>query len=194
MRISMKEIAEGFRMAGDAELITLLSRVAFGNREAFRQLYETMSPRIYGLCIRLLRQPELAEDVLQDTFVRIWHHAGEYHAERGSPVGWMLTLARYRALDLLRHRRFETALDPTTLVELAERQTPDVSEGLDNTTFLALQGCLDEISTEQRESILHAYYHGLSHEQLAATMGAPLGTVKSWVRRGLTSLKRCLEQ
>lgn len=181
-------------MLEETTLVTLLGRVACGDQVAFRQLYDAMSPRIYGLCLKLLQRRDLAEDVLQDAFVRIWHHAGEYHAERGTPAGWMLTVARYRALDVLRRRRFEVSMDHDSLQSLVEQQPSSMDNSNDETTFLALQGCLDEISPQQRQSILQAYYHGLSHEQLASSMQAPLGTVKSWVRRGLTSLKRCLEQ
>lgn len=181
-------------MIDDAELVMLLGRVACGDQSAFRRLYDAMSPRIYGLCMRLLRRQDLAEEVLQDAFVRIWHHAGEYHAERGTPAGWMLTVARYRALDVLRRRRFEVSMDQDSLMLLAEQQIHLDELESDDATFLALQGCLEEITPQQRDSILHAYYHGLSHEELSHAMNAPLGTVKSWVRRGLTSLKRCLEQ
>ena len=181
-------------MIWEAELVMLLGRVACGDQSAFRRLYDTMSPRIYGLCMRLLRRQDLAEEVLQDTFMRIWHHAGEYHAERGTPAGWMLTVARYRALDVLRRRRFEIPMDHDSLTTLADQQIPLTQLQTDDAIFLALQGCLDEISPQQRDSILQAFYHGLSHEQLARSMDAPLGTVKSWVRRGLSSLKRCLEQ
>lgn len=181
-------------MIEDAELVLLLGRVSYGDQNAFRKLYDTMSPRIYGLCLRLLRRTDLAEEVLQDAFVRIWHHAGEYHEERGSPAGWMLTLARYRALDVLRRRRHEVSMDHDSLTTLTDQQMEQHEPPSDETTFLALQGCLEEIRPEQRDSIMKAYYQGLSHEQLAKQMGAPLGTVKSWVRRGLSSLKRCLEQ
>ncbi|MFZ5601847.1 MAG: sigma-70 family RNA polymerase sigma factor [Pseudomonadota bacterium] len=181
-------------MIEEAELVMLLGRVACGDQNAFSRLYETMSPRIYGLCMRLLGRRDLAEDVLQDAFVRIWHHAGEYHAERGTPAGWMLTVARYRALDVLRRRRFELSLDHDSLTELADARLQATDAETDDTTFLALQGCLEEISPQQRDSILQAFYHGQTHEQLATRMQAPLGTVKSWVRRGLSSLKRCLEQ
>jgi len=181
----------GVIMIDDSQLVALLGRVACGDQDAFRRLYDAMSPRIYGLCIRLLGRKDLAEEVLQEAFVRIWHHAGEYHAERGSPAGWMLTVARYRAIDLLRRRRFEFSMDQDQLMLLAEKLAPEAD---DESVFLALQACLNEISQQQRESILHAFYHGLSHEQLAVTMNAPLGTVKSWVRRGLSGLKRCLEQ
>ncbi len=181
-------------MIEDAQLVTLLGRVACGDRNAFSRLYQAMSPRMFGLCLRLLKRQDLAEEVLQDAFVRIWHHAGEYHAERGTPAGWMLTVARYRALDVLRRRRFEMTLDHERLTALADQHMQMSDTDADATTFLALHGCLEEITPQQRDSILQAFYHGLSHEQLATTMNAPLGTVKSWVRRGLSSLKRCLEQ
>lgn len=181
-------------MVGDSELIALLGRVARGDQSAFKQLYDSMSPRLYGLCMRMLRRQDLAEEVLQDAFVRIWHHAGEYHEERGTPAGWMLTIARYRALDVLRRQRFEYATDHDTLIALADELPSPRENGWDDETFLALQGCLEEINSQQRESILRAYYHGMSHEQLASALEAPLGTVKSWVRRGLHGLKRCLER
>lgn len=182
----------------DTRLEGLLGRVAMGDRTAFRQLYDEMSPRMYGLSMRLLRRPELAEEVLQDAFVRIWHNASEYHVERGTAAGWMLTITRYRALDVLRRRRFEFSTDHETLVALAENaffeNGANDDTHNDDTHFLALQGCLEQITPQQRQSILHAYYEGMSHEELAKVLTAPLGTVKSWVRRGLSSLKRCLEQ
>ena len=181
-------------MLDPVQLERLLARVALRDRQAFRQLYDACAPQLLGVALRLLRRRDLAEDVLQDAFVRIWHHAGEYHAERGTPAGWMLTVARYRALDVLRRRRFELSLDHDSLTELADARLQATDAETDDTTFLALQGCLEEISPQQRDSILQAFYHGQTHEQLATRMQAPLGTVKSWVRRGLSSLKRCLEQ
>lgn len=180
-------------MLEDSELVTLLGRVAMGDRVAFRSLYDALSPKLYGLCLRLLKRPDLADEVLQDAFVSIWHNAHEYHVERGSAGGWMLTIARYRALDALRRRRFEVYTDDDTLISLAEAQVSDEPDK-DETSFLALQGCLEQITEQQRVSLLRAYYEGMSHEELAQHMATPLGTVKSWVRRGLMSLKRCLEQ
>lgn len=180
-------------MLEDSELVTLLGRVAMGDRVSFRTLYDAMSPKLYGLSLRLLKRPDLADEVMQDAFVSIWHNAREYHVERGSAGGWMLTIARYRALDALRRRRFEIYTDDDSLIALAEAHVAD-EPVQDETSFLALQGCLDQITEQQRESLLRAYYEGMSHEELARHMATPLGTVKSWVRRGLMSLKRCLEQ
>lgn len=174
----------------DGSLIRLLNATAHRDRGAFRQLYEQASPRIMGLCVRLLGQREQAEEALQEAFIRIWHHAGEYHEERGSPMAWMLTIARYLALDMIRRRKRTTAMDG---------DTPDERSGpyelsLQAANAQALKGCIEELSEQQRSSILMCYYRGYTHEQLAEVLDTPLGTVKSWVRRGLHYLKRCLQR
>jgi RNA polymerase sigma factor (sigma-70 family) len=175
----------------ESGLIGLLAATARRDRDAFRQLYEHASPRMLGLCIRLMGQRDQAEEILQEAFIRIWHHAGEYHEERGSPMAWMLTIARYLALDTLRARR--------RTVSPEEHEVPDDRPGpyefsLRDADARALNGCIEELSDEQRSSILMCYYRGFTHEELATALNTPLGTIKSWIRRGLSYLKRCLQQ
>lgn len=175
----------------ESRLITLLAATARKDRDAFRQLYEQASPRMLGLCIRLMGQKEQAEEVLQEAFIRIWHNAGEYHEERGSPMAWMLTIARYLALDILRTRKRTVAQDDQ---EVSDERPGPFEHSLRDADTQALNGCIEALSDEQRSSILMCYYRGFTHEELSSALNTPLGTVKSWIRRGLSYLKRCLQQ
>ncbi|MAL99613.1 sigma-70 family RNA polymerase sigma factor [Hydrocarboniclastica marina] len=175
----------------DSRLIGLLAATARRDRDAFRRLYEHASPRMLGLCVGLLGQREQAEEVLQEAFIRIWHHAGEYHEERGSPMAWMQTIARYKALDTLRARRRTAG---TQSHEIADARPGPFELSLQDADAQALNGCIEELSDDQRSSILMCYYKGFTHEELATALDTPLGTIKSWIRRGLTYLKRCLQQ
>ena len=181
-------------MQDSQHAVRLLGLVAAGNRAAFTRLYEQYSPRLFAVCLRLLKHRNQAEEALQDTFIRIWHSAGEYHEERGAPLAWMATIARNRSLDILRQwRRAPTG--SMEALETTEDMSPTPLELLQaGSTHLALRSCINELSAEQRESIVWAFFEGLTHQQLAQRFHTPLGTVKSWIRRGLLSLKRCLDQ
>ncbi|MEQ5835116.1 sigma-70 family RNA polymerase sigma factor [Marinobacter sp. NFXS9] len=176
------------------ELMGLLARVAQQDRAAFQALYRQMAGRMFGVCQKLAAQPELAEEALQDAFVRIWHHAGEYHRERGTPLNWMLTIARYRTLDLIRARKVRRTAGDDQLENVADDSLSPLEASMQADGAAALQGCLEELSDTQRDSILLSYYRGLTHEELSVTLSTPIGTVKSWIRRGLQALKRCLER
>lgn len=176
------------------ELLNLLLAVAQHDREAFRQLYQRVSARMFGLCYKLAGQQELAEEALQDAFVQIWHNAGEYHGDRGAPLGWMLTIARYRTLDLIRARRSLRNAGDDALNHLEDGRWGPLEARLQQAGASALTGCLEELSDTQRDTILLSYYRGMTHDELAQTLASPVGTVKSWIRRGLMALKRCLER
>jgi RNA polymerase sigma factor (sigma-70 family) len=177
--------------ANDAEdLVPLLAATARQDQHAFHQLYLRTSGRVFGICLRLLEHRDQAEDVLQETFIRVWHNATEYHEERGTPITWMLTIARYQALDLLRKNGRRQSSDITR--DEADDQGPLFqTEQMDS--LARLGDCLQDLSEEQRDSVVMAYYRGLTHEELSENFRAPLGTVKSWVRRGLQYLRRCLQ-
>src|SRR5690606_15962759 len=124
----------------------------------------------------------------------IWHHADEYHEARGSPFNWMAVITRYRALDIIRRNRHQADNSEELLLAMADDR-PDPQElSFTSEAIKALRGCIDELSEPQRNSILLAYYRGFSHDELALALSLPLGTIKSWIRRGLISLKRCLER
>lgn len=175
----------------------LLEATARGDQAAFAQLYAHTSPQLFALLLRMLQRRDWAEEALQDCYVRIWQKSESYAAERGAPMAWMSTIARYRALDLLRMRRPELTESsfaegaPSPLEREDERESPEdravESEGLGR-----LDDCMKGLAREQRQSVLLAYYEGYTHSELARRLKAPMGTVKSWVRRGLMQLRDCL--
>lgn len=180
--------------AGQEELMRLLNAVAHQDREAFQALYAAISGRLFGLCHHLAGQRELAEEALQEAFIRIWHHAGEYHSDRGSAMSWMMTIARYRTLDLMRARKVRQADGEDALAGVADGRAGPLESSITSDSKRALAGCIDELSADQRDCLLLSYYRGMTHEELSTTMSTPVGTIKSWVRRGLQALKRCLER
>ncbi|MCC7046753.1 MAG: sigma-70 family RNA polymerase sigma factor [Alphaproteobacteria bacterium] len=167
----------------------LLARVALGDADAFARLYALTSPRMLGLALRLMRERDRAEDVVQDTFVTVWRKAAQYRPERGAALAWMTTILRHRALDLLR----QAAARPTDGLDLAgEIAVPALAGRVMD--LRTLQACLEELDAQQQRCIQMAFLDGYTHEELALRLDAPIGTVKSWIRRGLTRLKGCLER
>ena len=181
-------------MENEEELMRLLAAVARQDRQAFQTLYQCLAAPMFGLCRTLAGQQELAEEALQDAFIRIWHHAGEYHNERGSPKSWMMTIARYRTLDLMRARKVRLGTSEEDFNSVEDVRQGPLETSLHREGSKALVGCMDELSHSQRDSIILAYYRGFTHDELSAFLSTPVGTVKSWIRRGLLALKRCLEQ
>lgn len=173
--------------------VPLIVRVARGDRQAFEKLYGDSSPRLYAICLKMLGNVDEAQDVLQDVFVKIWHHADEYHAGRGTPQTWMTSIARYACLDSLRARFRQRGLEQ--IDEDLVGDAPDPQQAaLRIVDRRLLDQCLGELDDRHRASIQMAYFHGFSHHELASRLNAPLGTVKSWVRRGVAVLRRCLER
>jgi RNA polymerase sigma-70 factor (ECF subfamily) len=180
------------------QLAAWLAATAEGDQRAFQQLYAATSSQLYALLLRILRNPEAAQDALQDAYIRVWQKADSYAPERGAPLTWLLSIARYRALDVLRRKRPETALpeEPDRIATLLEdeQSLSPLAENENQQALDAITTCLRTLPARQRESVLLAYYEGLTHQEMARRMAAPLGTVKSWVRRGLTRLRECLAE
>jgi RNA polymerase sigma-70 factor (ECF subfamily) len=162
---------------------------------AFRQLYESASPRLFALCRRMLRDETLAEDVLQEGFVKIWKNAPSFTSGKGSAMTWMSTIMRNQALDKLRMAKSRPLLadegEYETLDFASEELTPDNLKALSDDTQHLLK-CMEQLKPEQRETIMSAFYYGHTHDELATKMNKPLGTVKAWIRRGLEQLRMCL--
>jgi RNA polymerase sigma-70 factor (ECF subfamily) len=182
--------------AGAEPLEPLLAAVARGDQAAFAELYALTSPRLFAVLLRILKRNDWAEDALQDCYMRVWRRSESYAPDRGAPLAWLVTIARYRALDVLRARGHQPGdAEPEDITELPlvdagprPEDHAQQSEGLER-----LRDCLRGLSDEQRRSVLLAYYEGYTHSELADRLATPLGTVKSWVRRGLTQLRTCLE-
>jgi RNA polymerase sigma-70 factor (ECF subfamily) len=177
----------------DQQLQSLLDRCAAADPSALERLYELASPFLFACLTRILRRRALAEEALQDVFVSIWQRAGQFSSARGRPMAWMMSIARYRAIDLLRHERSAPVLVP----DLPERAESADDSKDDSTPWMPATGllerCLALLTDRQRNCLELAFVGGNSHEDISRLTGNPLGTVKSWIRRGLQSLRQCLE-
>jgi len=163
-----------------------------GDRGAFRALYEASAAKLFGVALRILRREDWAEEVLQECYVSVWRHAPEYRASRAAPMTWMTSIVRNRCLDWLRRPNPEPLADDT--LEKIEDQNPGPLAELERARdSAALARCLRGLDAKQRQAIALAFFDGLSHAELAAHLREPLGTVKTWVRRGLARLRSCLE-
>lgn len=179
-------------------LETLLEACGRKDEEAFARLYRATAPKLFGVAVRILRREDWAEEVIQDCYVSIWNHAANYSAKLSAPMTWMTSIVRNRCLDWLRRPNLEVVLAP--IGEDADdplEQVPSDGPGpLDalarSNDAKALAECLRRLDAKQRQAIMLAFFDGLSHSELAGHMRQPLGTVKTWVRRGLERLKGCL--
>ena len=169
----------------EAQLSAALARSASGNRAALQMIYDSEAPRMIGVARRILSRQDLAEEAVHDAFVRIWRGAAGFDAQRGTARGWLYAIVRNCALSIHRSERRYDAAD-----EADEPQAEAVMERMPETS--ALRRCLEAIEQPRRDAVILAYVHGMSHGELAENLKVPLGTVKSWVRRGLLSLQECM--
>lgn len=186
-------------MQDAARLESLIAATAGGNLAAFRNLYAETSAHLFALLVRMLKRRDWAEEALQDSLLKVWRKSETYDPSKGSPATWLYTIARHRALDLLRQQRPEQSL--TSEDEDGETVTFDVVDDNEDPEARAIESegigqmerCMEGLLDAERKSVMLAYYEGYTHPELAEALGSPLGTVKSWVRRGLTKLRACLE-
>src|SRR6516225_8454063 len=168
-----------------AELEALLSRCAAGDRAALETLYARVAPLLLAVLMRILKRRDVAEDALQDVFVSVWQRAGQFDPVRGRALAWLVSMARYRAIDLQRAARPAVALsEVSTLEPQLQSEGPAESSDMLATGALLLR-CLEQIAAPQRRCLMLAYEDGLTHSEIARAVNEPLGTVKSWVRRSL---------
>ncbi|HYE41219.1 MAG TPA: sigma-70 family RNA polymerase sigma factor [Ramlibacter sp.] len=190
----------------DRALIAALDRVALRladpvrqreSEQALRELYDQASTKLYGLAVTVVGNREWAEDVLQEAFVTIWRSAGDYRASLSPPMAWMGLIVRSRALDFLRRRASERAdtaqeLDDTISESVAGDSPDPLDTAQASEQAWALHECMRKLEGRQREVLSLAYLRDLSHSELAAQLQLPLGTVKTWIRRGLDQLRGCM--
>ena len=184
------------------ELPDLLARVAMRDHAAFRQLYDRTVCTLLAIVVRLLRDRSWAEEVVQETYVSIWHSAPTYSVAKSQPMTWLMTIARYKAMDALRASATdrETVVRPSHveddveggLPELADQSADPLDLLVRGVETVRLRGCFEGLEPGQRQAIALAFYDGMTHAELSAHLHQPLGTVKAWVRRGLERLRRCL--
>jgi RNA polymerase sigma-70 factor (ECF subfamily) len=172
----------------------LLQACARGDRAALQSLYAATAPQLFGLALSILRSGDLAEDVMQDSFILVWRHAQTFDPHRGTAMAWLARIVRNQCFDTMRRRRRESPLDDALM-----QSWEDPAPGPADLTALSrdarrLWACLDELDDGPRKSMILAYYEGLTFAEVAGRVGAPLGTVKSWIRRGLIQLRGCMER
>ncbi len=173
------------------EIARLLARCGLGDRAAFRALYDLSASKLFGVCLRILGVRAEAEEALQEAYVKIWNNAGRYQAGRGSAAGWMVSIARNQAIDLLRARRGS----PRDIAEMAE--LPDTGPGPEAAALASedrrrLETCLGGLPPDRAAAVRAAYMEGHTYEYLARRHAVPLNTMRTWLRRALISLRECL--
>ncbi len=181
----------------DDLLIDLLDRVARRDEAALKTLYEQTASKLYGLALRVVGQRDRAEDALQETYLQVWRTAGDYRASLSPPMAWLGLIVRSRALDLLRRHSAERShltdpLDDTLADTLAGDAPNPLDTHLASEQAWALHQCINRLESRQREVVSLAYLRDLSHGELAERLKLPLGTVKTWIRRGLDQLRTCM--
>ena len=178
------------------QLSDLLARCALRDQRALATLYQFSSAKLFAVAVRITRRRDWAEEVLQEAFVNIWNHAASYNSSKSAPMTWMTAIVRNRALDWLRRPR-EVEIDEEHEELMAS--IPDESPGPEELLLRSLEAgelaeCMKTLTEEQQRGITLAFFYGLSHGELAQQMRKPLGTVKTWIRRGLDRLKGCIDE
>lgn len=183
-----------------ARVTSLLSRIALGDQAAFAEFYEVTSAHLYGVALRIVRDGPAAEEILQEAYVSLWHHAASYEIAKSQPMTWLTSIVRNRCLDQLRRREIDTvSLSPDDDDDAPACDPPSdaMTPGemlLAGAQARSVRDCVERLEAGPRQAIALAFYQGMSHAELAAQLREPLGTVKSWVRRGLERLRHCLDQ
>lgn len=174
-------------------LEVLIGRVALRDEAAFRNLYDRTSAKLFGVCLRLLRQRSEAEDALQETYVKVWRNAAQFSASGHNAMSWLIAVARNHAIDRLRARWTEAApLDAE--VEVADEMPDPERQALASDMGRRLRQCLGELEAVRAQAVAGAYIDGFSYQELADRHGIPLNTIRTWLRRGLAKLKECLSR
>lgn len=178
----------------DSELRQLLAKVAEADKTAFARLYDLVSGRLFGVIGRILPRTELAEDALQETFVRIWQRAKSYDERIAGPMAWMATIARNQAIDLKRRSAEKLSAAAAELDESLADESPDPEELAEQAGELRqLKECMQQLPEERQQMVLLAYRQGFTREELAERFKRPVTTVKTLLRRSLIALKECLD-
>jgi len=175
-------------------IATALARIPAGDRAALQTVYRLTAAKLFGVVLRILGERGEAEDVVQDVYLTVWRKAGDFDSERGSPMTWLIAIARNRAIDRLRATRTSRHMDPIdsadSIADPADAADRVLEKNEDNAR---LYGCLDGLALHERKALRGAFFDGNTYDDLAVRMSVPLGTMKSWVRRALIKLKSCLE-
>ena len=179
-------------MLTSPELVWLLAAVAKGDQAAFERLYQATRAKLYGVALRILRRTDLADEVIQETYLRVWNSAAQFDPAIASPITWMMAIARNRAIDLVR-RKAEVSVEEEPEAMDAAADTPEPLAPREMSEELKrLLGCMGRLEEERRRLVLLAYYSGWSRERLAVEFDRPVNIIKTWLRRALIDVRECL--
>lgn len=182
----------------EADLNLLLQKSGQGDAQAFRQLYDAVSPKLMAIAVRMLNDHHLAEDVVQQTLMAAWHSAADYDSKQSQAATWLTVITRYRALDLIRKRGRQREIlrdgQQDILSVLGHDEPAQANEPVPSETADRLKHCFSEISRDQASCIQLAFVEGLTFNEIALKLDRSLGTIKSWMRRGLQKLRECVER
>ncbi len=179
-------------MLTPAELVWLLASVAKRDEAAFERLYEATRAKLFGVVLRILRRQDLAEEVVQEAYVKIWNSAGQFDPAMGSPITWMVSIARNRAIDVVRKRGEVSIEEEPKAVEVASDIPEPLARREMTEELKRVLDCVGQLDQQRQKLILLAYYNGWSREQLAEKFNTPLNTVKTWLRRSMIEIRECL--
>jgi RNA polymerase sigma-70 factor, ECF subfamily len=175
------------------DLVDALKLTGRGDQAAFRRVYAATSVKLFGIIIRILGRQDLAEEVLQEVYIRVWQRAGDFDPVISSPITWLVTIARNRALDVPQRKTMRSLDDCPALLQLPNDDNPHADHERAEERR-RVQACLDALEPEKSEVVRLAYYYGMTREEIAGRINRPVGTVKTWLRRSLAQLKCCLDQ
>jgi RNA polymerase sigma-70 factor, ECF subfamily len=173
-------------------LSDMMARVATRDRRAFQSLYQATAPKLLGIIVRILNRRDIAEEVLQEVFVKIWERAGDFDPAKASPITWMATIARNRALDEVRRVKPVSIEDTPEALDVADAGMDPLAGAEQSDELQRLKKCLEGLDQDRREMVLLAYYNGLSRDELAERFARPVATVKVQLHRSMAQLRTCL--
>jgi RNA polymerase sigma-70 factor (ECF subfamily) len=174
------------------ELIWLMAAVAKGDQAAFERLYQATRAKLYGVALRILRRADLADEVIQETYLKVWNSAGQFDPAMASPITWMVAIARNRAIDLVRKKSEISIEEEPEVLEVAAETPHPLAKREMTEELRRLLACMGGLDEERRRLVLLAYYSGWSRDQLAAHFDKPVNTIKTWLRRALADIRECL--
>ena len=179
-------------MLMQAELVWLVGAVAKGDAVAFERLYAATRAKLYGVLLRILGKPELAEEVMQETYLKVWKMADKFDPTIASPITWMVAIARNRAIDIVRKKGELSIEDEPDALNVAAETPPPLARREMTEELKKLLSCLGKLDPEKQRIVLLAYYSGWSRDQLAKKLDIPVNTIKTWLRRSLLEIRACM--
>ena len=175
------------------DIAELIGRVAMRDRKAFAALYRLTSPKLFGVCMRILKDRTEAEEALQEIYIKIWQRASAFAVSSGTPSSWLGAIARNQAIDTLRSRK-PVADELDTAYDLADGELSPEEQTVIRDEGRRIDTCMEQLEADRAVAVRRAYVEGLSYQELSVEFGVPLNTMRTWLRRSLLKLRECMER